>query len=103
MIVKIGFVLFGQVGLVIGKLNSSIDRGFVFDLLPTPPNDAGEPACFLSEPPKDDKKKKGPKAKSLQDSSPSLLIDQDWVVEHARQVSIFLFMFHIASSVLLTI
>lgn len=76
-----------QVGLVIGKLNSTIDRGFVFDLVPTPPNDAGEPACSLSEAPKDDKKKKGPKTKSLHDSSSSLLIDQDWVVEHARQVS----------------
>lgn len=76
-----------QVGLVIGKLNSTIDRGFVFDLVPTPPNDAGEPVCSLSEAPKDDKKKKGPKTKSLHDSSSSLLIDQDWVVEHARQVS----------------
>lgn len=76
-----------QVGLVIGKLNSTIDRGFVFDLVPTPPNDAGEPACSLSEAPKHDKKKKGPKTKSLHDSSSSLLIDQDWVVEHARQVS----------------
>ena len=78
---------------MVGKLNSSIDRGFVFDLLPTPPNDAGEPACSLSEAPKDDKKKKGPKTKSLHDSSSSLLIDQDWVVEHARQVFIFIFIF----------
>ena len=78
---------------MIGKLNSTIDRGFVFDLVPTPPNDAGEPACSLSEAPKDDKKKKGPKTKSLHDSSSSLLIDQDWVVEHARQVFIF---FHIS-------
>lgn len=102
MVVKIGFILFGQVGLVIGKLNSTIDRGFVFDLIPTPPNDAGEPACSLAGAPKDDKKKKGPKVKSLPDSSSSLLIDQDWVVEHARQVLILIsvdifFIFHITN------
>ncbi|KAL5559902.1 hypothetical protein UlMin_036113 [Ulmus minor] len=74
-----------QVGLVIGKLSSSLDRGFVFDFVPTPLNDAGEPACSLIEPTKDDKKK-GPKSKSQTDSS-SLVIDKDWVAEHARQVS----------------
>lgn len=38
-----------QVGLVIGKITSSLDRCLVFDLVPTPPNDAGEPACSLIE------------------------------------------------------
>eukprot|EP00262_Sarcandra_glabra_P011643 TRINITY_DN2837_c0_g1_i1.p1 TRINITY_DN2837_c0_g1~~TRINITY_DN2837_c0_g1_i1.p1 ORF type:complete len:143 (-),score=20.18 TRINITY_DN2837_c0_g1_i1:7-435(-) len=74
-----------QVGLVIGKLNSDIDRGFVFNLIPTPPNDAGEPPCSLSEIGRDDKKK-GSKGKS-QIEAPSLSIDRDWVVEHACQVS----------------
>ncbi|XP_059631224.1 uncharacterized protein LOC132274079 isoform X5 [Cornus florida] len=74
-----------QVGLVIGKLSSSLDRGFVFDLIPTPPNDAGEPACSILESVRDDKRK-GTKAKSAAESS-SLVIDKDWVVEHARQVS----------------
>ncbi|KAJ4964161.1 hypothetical protein NE237_024100 [Protea cynaroides] len=73
-----------QVGLVIGKLNCDLERGFVFDLVPTPPNDAGEPACRLPESGRDDKK--GSKRKSQAESSP-LVIDVDWVAEHARQVS----------------
>ncbi|OMP06686.1 protein odr-4-like protein [Corchorus capsularis] len=76
-----------QVGLVIGKLSSTLDRGFVFDLVPTPLNDAGEPACSVLEPAKSDRKK-GSKPKSqTSDSSSSLVIDKDWVAEHARQVS----------------
>lgn len=76
-----------QVGLVIGKLSSKLDRGFIFDLVPTPPNDAGEPPCSIIEPVKEDNKKKGSsKPKSTADSS-SLSIDKDWVAEHARQVS----------------
>ncbi|XVE95145.1 hypothetical protein REPUB_Repub02eG0071200 [Reevesia pubescens] len=76
-----------QVGLVIGKLSSTYDRGFVFDLVPTPQNDAGQPACSVLEPAKDNKKK-GSKPKShTSDTSSSLLIDKDWVAEHARQVS----------------
>ncbi|THF96854.1 hypothetical protein TEA_021264 [Camellia sinensis var. sinensis] len=74
-----------EVGLVIGKISSSSDRGLVFDLVPTPTNDAGEPACSLVESVRDDKKK-GSKSKSQSDSS-SLFIDKDWVAEHARQVS----------------
>ncbi|XAR62048.1 hypothetical protein NMG60_11016631 [Bertholletia excelsa] len=74
-----------QVGLVVGKLSSSLDRGLVFDLIPTPPNDAGELACSLVEGVREDKKK-GSKGKSQPDSS-SLFIDKDWVAEHARQVS----------------
>nr|XP_011464765.1 PREDICTED: protein odr-4 homolog isoform X2 [Fragaria vesca subsp. vesca] len=72
-----------QVGLVIGKLSSTLDRGFVFDLVPTPPNDAGAPACSLVEP----DKRKGPKPKSQSSDSQSVSIDKDWVAEHARQVS----------------
>ncbi|XP_043809292.1 protein odr-4 homolog isoform X2 [Manihot esculenta] len=83
--------LTSQVGLVIGKLSSSLDRGFVYDLVPTPPNDAGEPACSLIETTtaatfKDDKKK-GSKSKSQPADSSTLAIDRDWVAEHARQVS----------------
>ncbi|XP_057505416.1 uncharacterized protein LOC130788671 [Actinidia eriantha] len=74
-----------QVGLVIGKLSPSSDRGLVFDLVPTPPNDAGEPACSIVDSVRDEKKK-GSKGKSQTDSS-SLFIDKDWVAEHARQVS----------------
>ncbi|OMO64091.1 hypothetical protein CCACVL1_22054, partial [Corchorus capsularis] len=76
-----------QVGLVIGKLSSTFDRsrGFVFDLVPTPLNDAGQPACFVLEPAKSDREK-GSKPKShTSDSSSSLVIDKDWVAEHARQ------------------
>ncbi|VVA20238.1 PREDICTED: odr-4 [Prunus dulcis] len=75
-----------SVGLLIGKLSSSLDRGFVFDIVPTPPNDAGAPACSLVEPTKDDKRK-GTKPKSQSSDSSSLTIDKDWVAEHARQVS----------------
>ncbi|KAK8692407.1 hypothetical protein V6N13_075867 [Hibiscus sabdariffa] len=76
-----------QVGLVIGKLSSCLDRGFVYDLVPTPQNDAGQPACSVLEPAKDNRKK-GSKPKSqTSDSSSSLVIDKDWVAEHARQVS----------------
>lgn len=68
---------------MIGKLSTSSDRCLVFDLVPTPPNDAGEPACSLVEA----DKKKGSKGKSQSDSSSSsLFIDKDWVAEHARQV-----------------
>lgn len=80
--------LTSQVGLVIGKLSSKLDRGFIFDLVPTPPNDAGESACSILETTKDDNKRKGSKSKSQPavDSS-ALNIDSDWVAEHARQVS----------------
>ncbi|KAM7469020.1 hypothetical protein LguiA_007203 [Lonicera macranthoides] len=82
-----------QVGLVIGKLSSSLDRGFVFDLIPTPFNDDGEPACSIIESSvisrDDNSKKKGSssKPKSSQSRVSSLSIDKDWVAEHARQVS----------------
>ncbi|MED6144844.1 hypothetical protein PIB30_019276 [Stylosanthes scabra] len=67
-----------EVGLVIGKFSSALDRAFVVDLIPTPNNDSGDPASSISEP----EKKKGSKS----DTS-SLFIDKDWVAEHARQVS----------------
>ncbi|XP_044509991.1 protein odr-4 homolog isoform X1 [Mangifera indica] len=76
-----------QVGLVIGKLSSTLDRGFVFDLIPTPQNDAGEAVCFLNETSSKDGKKKTSKSKSQPSDSLSLVIDQEWVAEHARQVS----------------
>jgi len=69
---------------VIGKLSSVLDRGFVFDLIPTPSNDDGEPACAVLET-KDDKRKPS-KSKSQSSESSSLSIDSDWVAEHARQV-----------------
>lgn len=78
-------IKFSQVGLVIGKLNKNLDRGFVFDLIPTPQNDAGEPASSVIDSVKDDNKKKGSKGKAQSDSS-LLFIDKDWIAEHARQV-----------------
>ncbi|KAG6705088.1 hypothetical protein I3842_07G164500 [Carya illinoinensis] len=74
-----------QLGLVVGKLSSPLDRGFVFDLVPTPPNDAGEAACSLLESVKDDKEK-GTKSRSQAAEVSSLFIDDDWVAEHARQL-----------------
>ncbi|OAY51094.1 protein odr-4 homolog isoform X2 [Manihot esculenta] len=82
-----------QVGLVIGKLSSTLDRGFVYDLVPTPPNDAGEPACSLIDATTianttfKDEKRKGSKPVSQAADSSTLAIDKDWVAEHARQVS----------------
>ncbi|KAL4564339.1 hypothetical protein LXL04_028399 [Taraxacum kok-saghyz] len=77
-----------QVGLVIGKISTSLDRGFVFDLVPTPLNDTGEAASWIIESKDDNNKKKGgAKSKTQSDSSSSLFIDKDWVAEHARQVS----------------
>ncbi|KAK4742643.1 hypothetical protein SAY87_000644 [Trapa incisa] len=79
--------ILSEVGLVIGKLSPAIDRGFVFDLVPTPPNDAGEAACSIFDLIKEDRKKpaKG-KTQGGSDSS-SIYVDKDWVGEHARQVS----------------
>uniref|UniRef100_M1BNB8 Zinc binding dehydrogenase n=1 Tax=Solanum tuberosum TaxID=4113 RepID=M1BNB8_SOLTU len=73
-----------QVGLVIGNLSGKLDRGFIFDLIPTPLNDNGEPACSIIGGAKDDRKKAS-KGKSLPHSS-ALFIDKDWLAEHARQV-----------------
>ncbi|KAK6940284.1 ODR-4-like [Dillenia turbinata] len=82
--------LSSEVGLVIGKLSSALDRGFIFDLIPTPQNDNGEPPCSLVDAVKDDKKK-GSKSKSSSvsssSSSSSLFIDKEWVAEHSYQVS----------------
>ncbi|CAN4076314.1 unnamed protein product [Withania somnifera] len=73
-----------EVGLVIGNLSGKLDRGFLFDLIPTPPNDDGDLACSITGGVKDDRKKPS-KGKSHTDSS-ALFIDKDWVAEHARQV-----------------
>lgn len=70
-----------EVGLIIGKFSSALGRAFLFDLIPTPPNDSAQPASALTEP----DNKKGPKSKPADSSS--LFIDKDWVAEHARQVS----------------
>ncbi|GER30022.1 oxidoreductase [Striga asiatica] len=81
-------VLHSQVGLVLGKLNPKLDRGFVYDLVPTPPNDGGEPPCSVIDGPGESsniKKKNTSKSKSQLESS-ALWIDQEWVSEHARQV-----------------
>ncbi|CAA0806801.1 oxidoreductase- zinc-binding dehydrogenase family protein [Striga hermonthica] len=82
-------VLHSQVGLVLGKLNPKLDRGFVYDLVPTPPSDGGEPPCSVIDGPGESsniKKKNTSKSKSRLESS-ALWIDQEWVSEHARQVS----------------
>ncbi|KAK1291174.1 hypothetical protein QJS10_CPB17g02440 [Acorus calamus] len=78
-----------QVGLIVGKMSPSLDRGFVYDLIPTPPTESGRPACSLTEIFREDRKK-GPPSKGGKPSQAevaSLSIDGDWVAEHARQVS----------------
>ncbi|GAU14322.1 hypothetical protein TSUD_308820 [Trifolium subterraneum] len=72
-----------EVGLLIGKFSSALDRVFLFDLIPTPHNDSGEPASSITQP----DKKTASKSKSQTPDSSSLFIDKDWVSEHARQVS----------------
>ncbi|RLN05467.1 hypothetical protein C2845_PM13G00040 [Panicum miliaceum] len=73
-----------QVGLVVGKLSASSDRGLVYSLLPTPPTEAGAPACSLRAAPKP---KASSKAKAPSSSDATLEFDVDWIAEHARQVS----------------
>ncbi|KAM3211692.1 hypothetical protein ACQJBY_065055 [Aegilops geniculata] len=84
-------VLRSQVGLVVGKLSASSDRALVYSLLPTPPTDAGEPACSLraAAPSAGKSKSKGGKsgAGASNEAPPTLQFDVDWVAEHARQVS----------------
>ncbi|XP_073146196.1 uncharacterized protein [Henckelia pumila] len=78
-----------QVGLVVGKLSPKLDKGFVYDLVPTPPNDAGDPPCSVvggTGENERNKKKNSSKSKSQPEAS-ALSIDIDWVSEHARQVS----------------
>ncbi|XP_051123854.1 uncharacterized protein LOC127246481 [Andrographis paniculata] len=78
-----------EAGLVIGKFSSKLDKGFVYNLLPTPPNDSGEPPCSVIDGAGEsnkNKKKNSSKAKS-QPEAAALFIDKDWVSEHARQVS----------------
>ncbi|CAJ2638004.1 unnamed protein product [Trifolium pratense] len=72
-----------EVGLLIGKFSSALDRVSLFDLIPTPHNDSGEPASSITLP----DKKTASKSKSQTPDSSSLFIDKDWVSEHARQVS----------------
>lgn len=77
-----------QVGLVIGKLSLMLDKGFVYDLVPTPSNDNGEPPCSLIDGVVvGNSKKKGSSRTKSQPESSTLCIDTNWVSEHARQVS----------------
>ncbi|XP_022895026.1 protein odr-4 homolog isoform X2 [Olea europaea var. sylvestris] len=77
-----------QVGLVIGKLSSNLDKGFVYDLVPTPSNDNGEPPCSLIDGVGvGNSKKKGSSRTKSQPESSTLFVDNEWVSEHARQVS----------------
>jgi len=78
-----------QVGLLIGKLSVANSRDSVFSLIPTPAKDGEEAAKITGAPsgPKDGGGKKGAKGKPSNVDSSSLLIDTDWVAEHARQVS----------------
>ncbi|XP_027354017.1 protein odr-4 homolog isoform X2 [Abrus precatorius] len=72
-----------EVGLLIGKFSSSSERAFIFDLIPTPPNDSAQPPSSITQP----DTRKAPKSKSQPIDSSSLFIDKGWVAEHARQVS----------------
>lgn len=84
--------ILAQVGIVIGKLLPDLARGFIYNLIPTPVTDTGLPACSLSPDSggvdQTSKKKKNSKESSGSDyTSRSLVIDTEWVAEHARQVS----------------
>lgn len=60
----------------------------MFSLIPAPPKDGEEAAKVTGAPagPKDGSGKKGAKGKPNNVDSSSLLVDADWVAEHARQV-----------------
>jgi Odorant response abnormal 4-like len=77
------------VGLVIGKLSATSDRGQVYALIPTPPTEGGDPACSLRSEGggggREEKKKSGSK-KPSNEAPQSVMVDGDWVAEHARQV-----------------
>ncbi|GJR24549.1 protein ODR-4 [Tanacetum coccineum] len=75
-----------QVGLVIGKISTNLDKGFVFDLIPTPVNDAGDDATWIVESKDESKKRGGGGGKKVEPVS-VLAVDKEWVAEHARQVS----------------
>ena len=77
-----------QVGLLIGKLSVANSRDSVFSLIPTPAKDGEEAAKTTGAPSgqKDGSGKKGAKGKLSNVDSSSLLVDTDWVAEHARQV-----------------
>lgn len=80
-----------QVGLAIGKLGGPrSNRDSVFALIPTPKNDGVDPASLTSENLETKSaradKRKASKGKPMTDSS-SVIIDIDWVGEHAHQVS----------------
>eukprot|EP00850_Spirogloea_muscicola_P017797 SM000156S02153 [mRNA] locus=s156:233605:237381:+ [translate_table: standard] len=72
-----------QVGILVGRVGEA-SRDFVFALVPTPPKDAEAAA---SQPP-DGPPGKG-RAAASKKSAPEagLVIDEDWVAEHARQVA----------------
>eukprot|EP00887_Chlorella_sp_A99_P000484 scaffold17.g484.t1 len=71
-----------QVGLLVGRLAGG--RDLVLDLVRTPERDGLPPAELLGIPaPQQRGKSKGGAATS----GPALRIDQEWVVEHAAQVS----------------
>ncbi|MQL87575.1 hypothetical protein Taro_020121 [Colocasia esculenta] len=82
-----------QVGLVIGRLSLGLDRGFVYDLVPTPMTDAGLPPCSIPDAAGGVDKRKGSKgggggrSSQAEAAAAPLSIDTDWVAEHARQVS----------------
>lgn len=85
-----------QVGLVIGKLSANSNRGFVYYLIPTPATDGGGPACSLKREASGNFGKDGKKgskgAKPVSEAPASLVIDTDWVAEHARQVKMKLWL-----------
>lgn len=88
----LGSAISAEVGLVIGQLIPDLARGFIYNLIPTPVTDTGLPACSLSPDSggvdQTSKKKKSSKESFGSDStSESLVIDSEWVAEHARQVS----------------
>ncbi|KAG0447825.1 hypothetical protein HPP92_028142 [Vanilla planifolia] len=81
--------ILAEVGIIVGKLSTNSEKGFVYSVIPTPSTDAGNPACSLKAEAegRGDRKKGAKGGKSLAEANPSLLIDGEWVAEHARQVS----------------
>jgi Odorant response abnormal 4-like len=77
------------VGLVIGKLGATSEKGQVYALIPTPPTEGGDPACYFRSEGgggRRDEKKKSSSKKRSNEAPQSIMIDGDWVAEHAHQV-----------------
>eukprot|EP00897_Mesotaenium_endlicherianum_P002676 jgi/Mesen1/2436/ME000157S01578 len=73
-----------EVGLLLGKRGTT--RDLVYSLIPTPSKDGDGPPNAPATSSSSQGGKKGGKGKGAAEAAP-LVLDEDWIVEHARQAS----------------